>query len=518
MKKLLPAIKKHFAACLIMAACLVNGFFVFGDFGIAWDEPNQHDIGQKTYDYVRGWDKGLNDFKNRDYGVAVEMPLILLEKSFGLKDSRSIYRMRHLVIHLFFLFSALFFYILIWKLHKNRMVAVAGLIMLLLSPRIFAQSFYNSKDIPFMCMFILCFLLFAVSFRDRKFRHFVLFGIVTGLLINIRIMGVIVPGIVTALVALDLIKGHGRKEILLNYGIYLLMAVAVLYVSWPWLWEDPAGRFRIAFANMSKFRWNNNVLFNGEFVSASDVGWTYIPRWFGLTTPVAYLLLGFTGFFVLAVRFFRRPGSFLDNNPERNHLVHLACFAGPVFAVIVLHSVLYDGWRQMYFIYPAFLLMAVYGFSSLLKSRIFSSLWLKIMLASLLILSFAGTAFTMITSHPFEDVYFNILLSKDDQYLRKTYELDYWGTSYKQALEYIAANDTSSVLNIRVANLPGEFNAMILRPEVRKRIHYVETDEQAGYFITNYRWHPQNYPYPENKKIFNIKVRNSDICSAWKLK
>ena len=62
----------------------------------------------------------------------------------------------------------------------------------------------------------------------------------------------------------------------------------------------------------------------------------------------------------------------------------------------------------------------------------------KVVISILLIVSFAGTGFTMIKSHPFEDVYFNILLSKKDQYLRKTFELDYWGTSYKQALEYIS--------------------------------------------------------------------------------
>jgi hypothetical protein len=131
--------------------------------------------------------------------------------------------------------------------------------------------------------------------------------------------------------------------------------------------------------------------------------------------------------------------------------------------------------------------------------------------------SFAGTLFTMIKSHPFEDVYFNILLSKDNQYLRKTFELDYWGTSYKQALEYIVSHDKSTVLNIRVANLPGEHNSMILKPEDRKRIRYVESDANADYYITNYRWHPKDYPYPKDKKIFSISVQNSEICTIWKL-
>jgi hypothetical protein len=515
---LIPFVKKHSVAILVLMAFLVNGFLVYGDYGIAWDEPLQRDIGQKTYDYVMRRDMTLNDFKNRDYGVAVELPLLMLEKTLGVKDSRDIYRMRHLAVHLFFLFSAFFFYLLIWLLYKNRMLAITGLIILLLSPRIYAQSFYNSKDIPFMCMFILSFLLFLIAFRGRRTSHFFLFGILSGILINTRIMGILVPVLVTVLAGLDLIKGPDRKGMIRNYCLYIGVTLAVLYFTWPWLWEDPAGRFRIAFVNMSKFRWDNNVLINGNFVHASQVGWKYLPQWFGLTTPVAYLVLGFTGIVYLIVRFFRRPGIYLGNHPERNHLIHLACFAGPVISVIVLHSVLYDAWRQMYFIYPAFLLLAIYGFSSLLKSPLLSPTGSRILAVSLLVLSFTGTAVTMARSHPFEDVYFNILLSKDDQYLRKSYELDYWGTSYKQALEYIAAHDSSSVLNIQVSTLPGEHNAMILRPEDRKRIRFMGTGEEASYFITNYRWHPWDYPYPVRNKIFSVKVQNSDICSAWKLK
>jgi len=517
MKIIIPFLKNHLAACLLLATSLVLGFVVFGDYGIAWDEPNQREIGQRSWDYVFRGDKTLNDFKNRDYGVAVELPLIFLEKTLGMNDTRDIYRMRHLILHLFFLLSAFAFYLLIWILYRNKPLAVVGYLMLLLSPRIYAQSFFNSKDIPFMCMFILCFLVCVIAFRDKKIRHFVLFGILSGLLINIRIMGIVIPVVVTALVLIDMIRGPNRKKMLIHYIVYLVLTVTVVVLSWPWLWKDPADHFRIAFSNMSKFRWDNNILMNGDFVRASAVGWKYLPQWFGLTTPVIYLLLGITGFMFLVLHFFKKPLDFIGQTKTRNQLIYLVCFAGPVIAVIVLHSVLYDGWRQMYFIYPAFLLLAIYGLSSLVNSRIFSGDLPKVAISMLLIVSFAGTGFTMIKSHPFEDVYFNILLSKKDQYLRKTFELDYWGTSYKQALEYIVARDHSPVLNIKVANFPGENNSCILKPEDRKRIRYVASDDQADYFITDYRWHQWDYPYPKEKKIFSITIQNSEICSAWKL-
>lgn len=517
MQKVIGFLKKHFAGCVILATSVVLGLMTYGDYGIAWDEPLQRDIGLRTYNYVFKGDATLNDFKNRDYGVAVELPLIFMEKAFRLKDSRDIYLMRHLSTHLFFLLSAFAFYFLIRVLYRNKTLAVTGYLMLLLSPRIYAQSFFNSKDIPFMCMFILCFLACLLAFRDKKMRNFILSGILSGLLIDIRVMGIVIPAVITALFLIDIIKGPQRKGIILRYLVYLVLTILVVILIWPWLWQDPAGRFRIALANMSKFRWDNNVLLNGEFVRASKVGWTYLPRWFGLTTPVVYLMLGIIGFIFLVIRFFRNPLTFIGQTNDRNQLIYLACFAGPVISVILLHSVLYDAWRQMYFIYPSFLLLAIYGLFSLFNARFFPGDLPKVLLSILLIVSMAGTGFTMIKSHPFEDVYFNILLSKNDQYLRKTFELDYWGTSYKQALDYILASDRSPVLKIEVANLAGEHNYYILKPADQKRISYVETDDQADYFITNYRWHPQDYKYSKEKKIFFITVQNSEICSAWKL-
>ena len=517
MHRIIPFVKKHLSACIILAASLVMGLVVYSDYGLAWDEPLQHDIGLRTYNYVFRGDTTLNGFKNRDYGVAVELPLILLEKALGMKDSRTIYMMRHLATHLFFLFSAFAFYLLVWFLYRNKTLAIFGYLMLLISPRIYAQSFFNSKDIPFMCMFIFCFLACAVAFRDKRIRDFILFGVLSGLLIDIRIMGIMIPSIVTALVIIDMARGPHRKELLIRYLVYFVVTVAVVILAWPWLWKDPAGHFRIAFSDMSKFRWDNNILFNGDFIRASKIGWNYLPQWFGLTTPVVYLLLGMIGFIFLIISFFRKPLRFIGRTNDRNHMIYLLCLAGPVISVIVLHSVLYDGWRQIYFIYPSFLLLAVYGLSALLNAGRFSGDLPKFMVSGLLIFSMVGTGLTMMISHPYEDVYFNILLSKKPQYLRRTYELDYWGTSYRQALEYIAAHDSSPLLKVRVANLAGEHNAFILKDEDRKRIHYSDLGDQADYFITNYRWHPLDYPYPKEKKVFFIKVQNSEICSAWKL-
>jgi hypothetical protein len=228
-------------------------------------------------------------------------------------------------------------------------------------------------------------------------------------------------------------------------------------------------------------------------------------------------MLGMTGIIFLAFNFIRQPGRFLINAMERNQLLYAVFFFGPILSVIILHSVLYDGWRQLYFIYPPFILLAVYGLSCLLKSKTGMGNLLSPVFGLVLFFSVLSTAALMIRNHPFEDVYFNALLPTNEQYLRKSFELDYWGTSYKQALEYIVSHDKSEKININVAHPPGEANAMILPEEDRNRIRFVEDAQQATYFISTYRWHPEDYNYPPEQKVFTIKVMNSDICSVWKI-
>ena len=78
----------------------------------------------------------------------------------------------------------------------------------------------------------------------------------------------------------------------------------------------------------------------------------------------------------------------------------------------------------------------------------------------------------MIRNHPFQNVYFNNFLSHDEQYLRKNFEMDYWGTSYKQALEYVLKNNKFNKINVVVDYHQVVDNALILKKEDRERLNY----------------------------------------------
>ncbi len=503
--------KHNLGIILLTFACIVS-LYIFKDYGISWDEDTQRETGKLTYEYVFNINEELLKWPDKDYGVAFELPLYMIEKALDLEDTRSIYLSRHLTTHLFYLIGAFFCFLLIDLLYKNKLLATIGFLLIILHPRIYAHSFFNTKDIPFMAMFIICLYLNAKAFQTKQIKHFILLGISYGLLINLRLMGVILPFITTVLLFLDYYKKKDKT----NLKLWLLLAITsciTLYISWPYLWNNPIGNFYDALRNMSRFRWEGQVLFNGDYTKSRFIGWIYIPTWFGITTPLFYLLSGLFGSLLLIYHFAKNIQKQLENTLCRNNLIFLACFLGPILVVIALRSVLYDGWRQLYFIYPSFVLLCVYGLHYIYKKGGKK----LIIIASFIVLSFS--LLFMIENHPFQHLYFNQFAdTKTPEHLRHQFELDYWGTSYKQAYDHILANDKSEIIKIKVENIPGTLNRMILPIDERKRIKLVESIVDADYFITNYRGHHQDYEEIENIKWYSIKVDNYSINSIYKLK
>ena len=150
-----------------------------------------------------------------------------------------------------------------------------------------------------MAMFLICFYFNAIAFSTKKIRHFLLLGIGVGLLINLRIMGVLLLVCVLLFLMLDhfLERGDNDNNIH-NIRLalcFLAVTLVTLYTTWPFLWKNPFENFAFAFKNMSKFRWDGSVLFNGQFIKATELNWNYIPVWFSITTPVLYIIIGLWG-------------------------------------------------------------------------------------------------------------------------------------------------------------------------------------------------------------------------------
>ena len=340
------------------------GIAVLDDYGISSDESTQRALSIVTAKYIWGFDDTLLTHWDRFYGVGFEMPLLLAEYLLGLEDSRDIYLMRHILSHTFFVTGGFFCYLLAYRMFNNRLVALFALLLFLLHPRIYAHSFFNTKDLPFLSMFMIALYFTHRAFGKNTVPAFLLCGVAVGILTNIRILGVMLFAAILVMRAFDLYYASGRgarKRILITGGLFAAAAMLSLYVTWPWLWGDPLGRLLESFTRMSDYPNTLEMLYRGEYVLSTDVPWDYIPVWIIITTPLVTLLLGGLGLASLCCRGITGPGTVLRNTATRFGFLLTGCLILPVLASILLGSNLYDGWRQMYFLYAFLCLLAAGG-------------------------------------------------------------------------------------------------------------------------------------------------------------
>jgi hypothetical protein len=517
----------------VLGLVLLAGILAFRDYGIAWDEPVQRQYGSEVYGFIAHHDQALFSDRHRYYGPVFELVLYSLEKAFGLTDTRPVYMMRHLVSFLALGVGAFFFYLLGARVFRNWKVGLLGSVFLVLSPRIFAHAFYNSKDIPFMAMFIVGVYTMLRYLDSKTFALAIVHGAVCGALIDLRIVGVMLVAMTAGFWTFDALRrahdaergGLGARRGEAGLLAYIIVTGCVTVLLWPTLWKDPLGGFLQSFKDMGSFPWEATVLYLGKYVWSTRLPWHYTPMWIGVSTPLAYLAFLAVGVVVCALAVGNGDSAlFLPEKGRcpllgRDAAVLLLWFLLPLVYFPASRAVLYDEWRHSFFIYPALLLIALAGLVWLwrLTARRLAGGPARIASAALIFLvalSLGSTATFMIRHHPFQNVYFNSLVGGTHGASGK-FEMDYWGLSYRQGLEHLAATDPSPRITVFSAHPPGRYNADILKPADRRRIVYVPNPADAKYYVTNFRWETNKFS-PESE-VFTVEVGGVKLMAVYRL-
>ena len=511
--------KRHrIIVCLFFIVFLLVGLSIYRDYGISWDEPRQRELGELSVNYVLEGDTKLLEHGDRFYGPVFETLLVAAERMRGEGRSlREIYFLRHLITFLFFYAGVIFFYMLCRRRFGSWKLGLLGSVFLILSPRLFAHAFYNSKDIPFMAMSIIS-VYTLISFLDKKtVRRALAHGAACAILTDIRIMGVLIVFLTIVFLVPDAWKNN-RKSTIGNGLLFLVSFCALTVLFWPILWRAPLGNLLASFREMSHYPTPDwlKVFYNGRYLSSGNVPWHYFPVWIVITTPVLYVAFAIIGCGMAVKALVSAPGEFYRK--RREDIIFLAWFLVPAIAVIGLGSTLYDGWRQMFFVYPAVLVFSVVGMRSTFRIIADNAKGARYKTAIavytfIIVCGVAGPVRFMIVHHPLQNVYFNRLAGKNMAQVKQRFDMDYWGLSYREALEYILGKDRSESVKIYAANPPGYFNADMLEREDKARVVFVPGIEDADYFVSNYRWHEGEYPFAN--KVFSRDINGASIMAAF---
>jgi hypothetical protein len=262
-----------------------------------------------------------------------------------------------------------------------------------------------------------------------------------------------------------------------------------MYATWPYLWPDPFGHFMESIVVMARYPWQGQVLFDGTLYNSTGIPRTYLPVLLGIqiTEPVWILFAAGLGLTLWEAA---------HRQARSAQLLWLAVlwFILPVAGFIALRSPLYDNFRQIFFILPPVFLLA---------GALFEKIKAPFLRTALMLLCIAPGIITGFRLHPYEYIYYNRFIGGEAGAFRR-FELDYWGTSYREAAGWI--NEHASPNAPIWVDGPSHLLGIYLRPDIKLYSSYeAERAEQYDYTVSTSRYDLDLRSYPEARIVHSIE-------------
>ena len=453
-------------AAALLPIMIVSSF----DFGVTWDEKDRHKNGELVWEFLRGLRSRSAFVESGGHLYPGMFDVICASLEAWVPVDR--YELRHMVNATFGWIGAVYG----GRLAARLFGAWAGplaLVLLALSPRYFADSMNNPKDLPFAAMTVVT--LFYISGVSPRWPYVswpaagkiaaslaLALGVRVGALVYFGYFGLLVAALVVADRCTDWrrLAGTAARVVGVLVGMLLLGTVC-----WPWAGGAPLTRPFDALRGAANFDWNGVVLFMGTEYEAQELPWYYAPWWFLISTPPV-VLAGMA----LSPLFTRSRADAW----RRAALWFVAAL--PVVVSIMMGSTLYDGVRHLAFVYPVLVVLAAAGWTGLIcglgapKQRLVATSVLAVGIASMLTFD--------VRFHPNQGVYFNALAGGPRGAFAR-YDMDYWGNCVLQAVQWGAVTARSSGIPIAMSGNPWHlvqldaqrFHEVYFTPPQRNRHH-----------------------------------------------
>jgi 4-amino-4-deoxy-L-arabinose transferase-like glycosyltransferase len=465
---------------LVLVSLLMLG--TVWDYGLSWDEEFHSTYGE----YVLAWfESGFQDdraftYKNAYiYGALFDV----LAQLFARLSPLGLYEDRHLVNVGFGILALAG----TWRLGTLLLGARGGVLAMgitALTPMFYGHSFNNPKDIPFAALFVWTLGYLYESARPLPAvsrRATAKLGISLGALLATRPAGIFFLAYIVVWWSLSLWrKGTLRRDVHRAIAAFALVALGgwVLMLSaWPWGQVSPIIHPLAGIAIASRFSYALTTLFFGQQVPALKPPLSYLPAWFGLQLPEIYFVAVAAG---IAGYLFARRGNL---RMDLGFLGFVVLF--PIATALFLRSTLYDAVRHFLFVIPPLAVLAAAGIESGLRPRVPRGV--RVVLAWLAVVAAAVTVRDMIVLHPYQSIYFNRLVAGGLPGASGRFETDYWGNSYREAVEWVMANVPGEGIRIANCSSPLQSSYYLLGPEGARFIP-VSMEDKPDLLLATTRW------------------------------
>lgn len=445
-------------ALALFTVLLILVLVTFKDYGVTWDEDAQNWYGVAVLNYYLSGFTDHSYMRLYDlfyYGSIFDTVAAALNhvSPFGTFETR----------HLLNALIGIVGIVGTWKLGRGLGGPRAGFVaalFLALTPNYYGQMFNNPKDVPFAASMVwaLYYLVCAIRQLPRPdWRLGVKLGLAAGFALAVRVGGLLIFGYIgVALLAFGLWRLAESRRVALaldecwaaGWRLFLpVIAVAypVMLLFWPWAQQSPLINPVRALLYFSHEIFPYGTLFDGHYIPAADLPWTYLPTYIVLALPELVLLL-FAAAPVVALVLLRRAGAWRHRARVLGLFMLGFAIVFPVAYAIAIQAVLFDGMRHFIFVLPpiavAAALVAEQALAALARQP-----WRPWIYGALALYGAYHVA-VMAMLHPDEYVYYNAFVG-GTRGAQGLFKLDYWANSY--------AEDVSALENYLRAEYGDDF-------------------------------------------------------------
>lgn len=502
---------------LIPVLFFLTSLYTINDYGETTDEKFDQHIGE--FYYYQWQEKGVKGLEERfiplqrNYGpffdkIAVASNDILYKKLNIIKNSVASYHFPVIIVSTIVIWIVFVFSYYNWGI----MPAILSSLTLAFLPRFIGDSQNNLKDTPLMTFFSISLFLYYFSILKNKVGFYILAGVFLGLTYAIKINALIIIPIIT-LWYLLINKLNLKKSVyfVINFGISLLAAFSTILFVWPYYRYNTLYRFIETYLTFKNHVWNEYILYLGQLYRGHEVPWHYPIIMFGVTIPIFYLFFLILGIFM----------SFYlinKNTVHKKPLIFLLLWLiFPPMTQIISRAPMYDGIRHFLVILPPISILAgfaIYRFGIFVKKLFNKNLSIYYIYVLAIFIGYWNILLVNVRLHPYQIVFFNALTGGIKGAYDK-FDLDYWGSSLKEAAEWINNNLPTGSRIYMPLHMEHHF------PIDKSRFIFV--NDNPDYKVNIVRgmlktWDPEekDYLHPSKKPIYSVKIDGVSVLNIFK--
>jgi len=240
--------------------------------------------------------------------------------------------------------------------------------------------------------------------------------------------------------------------------------LALLFL-YPKVFADPFLLLSTTFSGNTDFPWGGTTLTNGANVP-SQPGWSYLPLWLSVQIPIVTLVLAALGIFV-TIRFLFTPKSqghrqLITRSLAGAGLLCVVLLIGVFLLSTVLGGVLYNGLRQILFVFPAIAILATVGLIAAFNlASIRNPKAGTALLVAAIVFGAAVPTLNALRLFPYNYAAFNVIPAFTGTDGR--WETDYWGASLGELSRSAATAQRAGILSEEYSVSPDPCGSAIYR-------------------------------------------------------